>query len=99
MADLIVDITHIRDCAAKLTRVKGQFDSASDTIDSYRNAIGTSILSDKLHSFATNWKIHRGKLCGDLDTFAKWAAQAADAYDGAEDTLVQALRNLGGGGA
>jgi hypothetical protein len=92
---LKVDIDHVRASAQKIAHVKGAFEGESSTVDSYRDAVGTSILSDKLHSFATNWKIHREKICDSLGNFSSWAGKAADAYDGTEDSLTKVLKDGG----
>jgi hypothetical protein len=89
---LKVDIDHVETCAEKIRQCKNELADSTTLIDSYADEIGTPILSDKLHSFATNWKIHREKICEDLGSFADWASGAAKAYDSTEDSLVKALK-------
>lgn len=94
-AQLKADISRIRETAQSVTAICQQFEGAEDIVDGAADAVGSSHLADKLHDFATNWKIHRKRIVEDLTTFSDWATQAADAYEQTDQELAKALEEGG----
>ena len=94
MADrLKADIESIRHAGSTVHQISRQFAGASHLVDAYRNDLGSADLSDALHDFATNWKVHRERLCESLDAFGRWALDAADAYQRSDRELATVLES------
>lgn len=95
---LKADIGQIRSSADAVAAIKSALEGSESLVDQYADAIGQSSLSGALHTFATNWKIHREKMCGDLNTFSTWAHKAADEYEKTDGDLAKALTSSRPGG-
>lgn len=99
---LKADVGQIRASAEAVAAIRSALQGSESLVDGFDSAIGQSSLVNALHDFATNWKIHREHLCGDLNTFSTWAAKAADEYEKTDHDLAQALARTQpgqGGGA
>lgn len=93
MADhLKADITQIRSAASTIAAISKEFNGAGRLVAGYDAALGDRYLAGKLHEFADNWDIHRKRLTEDLEKFATWAREAADAYERGDRDLAAALR-------
>lgn|SRR3954465_455525 len=88
---LKADLDHIRQAGNAIKHLNDEFRNAGDIVGDYDGALGDDHLRDKLHEFASNWDVHRKRLTEDLDTFAKWALDAADAYAHGDKQLADAL--------
>jgi hypothetical protein len=88
---LKADLDHIRQAGHAIKDLSTEFRNAGDIVADYDDALGDAHLRDKLHEFASNWDIHRKRLTEDLDNFAKWALDAADAYAHGDQQLADAL--------
>jgi hypothetical protein len=88
---LKADIGRIRDAADAVAGINDAFSSTESLVSSYGDEVGNETLADKLHEFATNWKVHRERLSEDLQKFSDWARQAADGYEQTDDDLAAVL--------
>lgn len=88
---LKADIGQIRASADEVAAIRSALESSEALVGRFESALGQPSLCQALHSFATDWKIHRDRLCGDLDTFSTWANRAADEYDRTDRDLAKAL--------
>ncbi|WP_122816366.1 hypothetical protein [Nocardioides pantholopis] len=88
---LVADIGRIRSSAYDVRSTSSRFNGASSLVAEYRSDLGSTDLANALDDFASNWKIHRERLCEDLEKFADWAVQAADGYAQADADLAAVL--------
>lgn len=88
---LKADIGRIRETANAVAGINEAFNDTESLVSSYGDEVGNDTLADKLHEFATNWKIHRERLSEDLKKFSDWANQAADGYEQADRDLAEVL--------
>lgn len=96
MADsLKADITRIRQSADSVAAIRTAFNDTPGVVERASGALGNEELADKLHDFATNWKVHRERLTEDLEKFAAWAHKAADEYEKGDRQLAEALTSGG----
>jgi hypothetical protein len=95
MADLKADTQRLRDCANALSRVHAEFTEHANPADGYDAVeLGSSKLLDVFNDFGDDWRIHREKLASQIETLGKITESAADAYDGTDDALANALRKV-----
>ncbi|MBV9023383.1 MAG: hypothetical protein JO362_06230 [Streptomycetaceae bacterium] len=95
MADLKADTQRLRDCANGLSRVYAEFTDHANPADGYdARELGSSKLLDVFNDFGDDWRIHREKLAAQIETLGKITESAADAYDGTDQALANALRKV-----
>ena len=75
-----------------LAKVKKAFDGLDSLGDSCVDDFGDGDLSDTFKDFASNWKISREKLTGEVDALATIAKESAKAYESIDHQLAEAIR-------
>jgi hypothetical protein len=86
-----VSTKDLEESATQLKRLQDEFEHSSQLMAEFRGFIGSGELADKLDDFASNWKIHREKLCKQIELLGKTAETAAKAYDGIDAHLAATL--------
>ncbi|MET8178497.1 hypothetical protein [Streptomyces sp. NPDC005336] len=86
------DLTVIRGMADGLKHVHTAFKEISKLNERYEDDLGHGDLSHAIGEFADNWDKSREELMGEVDTMAKIAKAAAEAYDDIDKQLAKALR-------
>jgi hypothetical protein len=95
VSDLSLSVAEVRELGERLRFVAAEFESAEDIAADYAEQVCHDDLAHELEQFAENWRVHRSRLMEDLHTLARHARAAADAYDGVEQALVDALEGEG----
>ncbi|GAB2982135.1 hypothetical protein GCM10023080_055420 [Streptomyces pseudoechinosporeus] len=86
-----LDLEVIRSMGTGLNNVKKAFDGIGK-LGKYEEDFGNGDLADKFGDFADNWEISRKKLTEEVDTLAKIAKAAAQAYEDIDHQLAEAIR-------
>lgn len=89
---LRADLTRIGQVARQVERIADEFRQATTLAEGYEPTLGSAEVASALHSFATDWAIHRARLLGDLEQESKLANTAVRSYHGTDDELAAALR-------
>ncbi len=92
---LTADISRIREVSGRLTGLAGEFSQATTLAGSYAGCLGSLPLAGAFEDFASNWKIHRERLIGQLERAATLSKAAADGYQGTDEQLAAVLRGQG----
>ena len=96
MSRIEVDIPALADMAQQLMALKEEFSAIEDVVDGFEEAVGSEEISDKLHSFATNWSDEKEELGEKMEQVAGYADAAAQAYGGIESEISGHLEGQGG---
>lgn len=95
-----VDTRELADTGRTLGALKAEFEHGTDTIDAFREYIGSGELADALGDFSSDWSKKRDELCKGLDMLGQCATAAAQTYDGVDghlaDALLKAEKKTGG---
>jgi hypothetical protein len=86
-----VSVADLNELATTLARLKNEFDDASNIVGGYSGSLGSGDVANAMHSFATNWSIHRKDLCDAIGGLGTTAEDAAKLYDGVDSHLAAAL--------
>lgn len=89
---LKADLTRIAQMSRQVEQLAREFGQATTLVQGYEPALGDAGLTGTLHSFATDWAIHRARLLADLEQESALAATAVKSYHGTDDELATALR-------
>ena len=89
---LRADLTRIGRVARQVERIADEFRQATTLAQGYEPALGSAEVAGALHSFASDWSIHRARLLDDLEQESKLADTAVSSYQGTDDELAAALR-------
>jgi hypothetical protein len=89
---LKADLTRIAQVSRQIEQLAHEFGQATTLAEGYEPALGDAGLAGTLHSFATDWAIHRARLLSDLKQESTLASTAVNAYHGTDDELAAALR-------
>lgn len=87
--DLKVDLALLESTAGSLGMLTEEFKNAQTIVDGYESAIGSSVVNHAVHSFATNWKVHRDDLLKAMDGVYQMATKSHEAYLDTDDHLAQ----------
>ncbi len=91
MTQFRVDMAALSDMAGHLESLREELNAGEDTVDRYRDAIGSEEIVGKLEEFAANSSQVRRKLAERLQNVAGYAAAAAETYSQHEDGLSAAM--------
>ncbi|MFF4231621.1 hypothetical protein [Streptomyces sp. NPDC001820] len=86
------DLDMIKDCSDSLYRIHREFKENGNPADDYENALGSEKLRDVFDDFSSTWKKNRKQLMKDIESLAKFTANAAETYDKVDHELAEALR-------
>ncbi len=89
---LRADLTRIGQVARQVERIADELRQATALAEGYEPALGSAEVAGALHSFATDWTIHRARLLADLEQESKLADTAVKSYHGTDEELAAALR-------
>jgi hypothetical protein len=89
---LRADLTRIGQVARQVERIAGELRQATTLAQGYEPALGSAEVAGALHSFVTDWSIHRARLLDDLEQESSLAVTAVKSYHGTDDELAAALR-------
>jgi hypothetical protein len=89
---LKADLIRIAQVSRQVERIGSEFSQATTLAGGYELALGSAELAGALHSFATDWSIHRARLLADLKQESKLADTAVKSYRGTDEDLAAALR-------
>lgn len=95
MADVSVTPADVRELGNQLRFIATEFEGSESIASDYAEDVGHGGLAGELERFAENWHHKRRALMENLQSFAEAAKQSADAFDGIEDELVNALEGDG----
>ena len=88
MSRIEVDIPALADMARQLTGLQQEFSGIENVVRGFEEAVGSEEISDKLHSFATNWSDEKEELGEKIQEVAGYADAAAQAYGGLESDIA-----------
>ncbi|MFJ4283032.1 hypothetical protein [Streptomyces massasporeus] len=86
------DLDLIKECSKSLHRIHREFEERSNPAESYGDELGSDKLRDVFDDFSENWEKNRKKLMKDIESLAKYTANAAKAYEDVDHKLAEALR-------
>lgn len=93
MSDQKADLERIRECSDALKRIHDAFAKKADPAAGYgKSELGSQELIDAFSDFASNWKIHRKELAGELEKLCKLTSTFADSFEQIDHKLAEALR-------
>ncbi|MFE7210831.1 hypothetical protein ACFU93_12745 [Streptomyces sp. NPDC057611] len=93
MADRIrYDLDLIKDCSDSLYRIHREFKEHGNPADGHSDDLGSDRLRDVFGDFSSTWKKNRKKLMKDIESLAKYTANAAKSYEKIDHELAEALR-------
>jgi Family of unknown function (DUF6507) len=87
--DLKVDLSLLESTAGSLGMLTEEFKNAKTIVEGYDSAVGSHTVTDALHNFAGNWKVHRDDLLKKMDAVYQMATKSHEAYVNADDKLAQ----------
>jgi cytochrome c556 len=90
MADLKVDYDQLNASRQALHSLREEFDHATDLADRTEGIWGNGHVSDAIHDFASNWKLHKEKLVAKMQ-------KVEDATEGCLDTFQKADTKIAAG--
>ena len=88
---LVVDTAAVRQCADALDVVTRELSDCPQIAEAVRDVLGDERVADRLHEFATNWKLHREKIVGEIESLAGLCRTLADELDAADKSLATTL--------
>ncbi|MER5518711.1 MULTISPECIES: hypothetical protein [unclassified Streptomyces] len=86
------DLDLIKECSNSLYRIHREFKEHGNPAEDYGDELGVGNLRDAFDDFSDNWKKSRKKLMKDIESLAKYTAEAAKAYEDIDHKLAEALR-------
>ena len=89
---LRVDMAMLGQTGSQLSALSDAFSATSSLEPDDKSAIGASSLTSAFESFATNWSQKRKGIQESLESVAKMATQAHQAYQTADQDMTNALR-------
>ncbi|MGW2287659.1 hypothetical protein [Streptomyces phaeochromogenes] len=87
-----LDLDVIKGMGTGLGNVKKAFEGLEKLTQKYGDDFGQADLAEKFEDFAGNWEIKREELTAEIDTLAKIAKAAAEAYEDIDHQLAEAIR-------
>ncbi|MEY9904904.1 hypothetical protein ABIA35_001120 [Catenulispora sp. MAP12-49] len=75
----------------QLGRLRDEFNHSTDITGAASGEMGSGDVAGALGNFASDWSKKRDTLTKSLDTLAKTATECADAWDGLDGHLAQAI--------
>jgi uncharacterized protein YukE len=94
MADKIrYDLDLIKRCSNSLYGIHREFKENGNPANGYGDSLGSEKLRDSFEDFSETWEKNRKKLMEDIESLAKYTADAAKAYEDIDHDLAQALRD------
>jgi hypothetical protein len=67
MSDLVVKFQELEDSQTALKKIMVEFEHTTDRVDGNDGIWSNGDVQDAMHSFASNWKDHRGDLLKKMD--------------------------------
>jgi hypothetical protein len=99
-SDLKVDYDQLTASRDALHQLHDEFSNATKLADETSGIWGNGHVSDAIHEFASNWKLHREKLLGKMSKVEDATAGCIDSFQHADAKIaagVQVQQHGGGG--
>lgn len=91
MSDLVVKFQELEDSQSALKKIMSEFEHASDHVSADDGIWSNDEVRDAMHSFADNWKDHRGKLLKKMDDSYQHSAKCLQSWLKADKTLAHSV--------
>ncbi|GAA4968615.1 hypothetical protein GCM10023225_08660 [Kineococcus glutinatus] len=88
-----MDTAQVRTTAEQLHHVATALGTDITGTGDRSGATGHDGLGERLRRFTADSRHNRTRLAEDVETFAAWCRQVADAVEGTEEQLAEALQN------
>ena len=93
MSDQTADLSRIKESARSLSRIHREFAGNANPAKGLGVPVfGEKGLVDVFDDFGDNWRVHRGRLLGELEKLSKILTAAAQGYEDIDHQLADALR-------
>ncbi|MCU1423422.1 MAG: hypothetical protein JWN36_3073 [Microbacteriaceae bacterium] len=89
--DLLVDIRTLQNAETNLAAILDEFKNANEFSDNVADACGNDHLGDKVHDFAHNWNIHRGRMLDAISALHDSVKKIYDSFDETDRKLAAAI--------
>lgn len=99
MADLKVDYDQLTASWDALHRLRDEFDGATKLADQTEGIWGNGHVSDAIHDFASNWKLHKEKLVAKMQKVEDATAGCVETFQKADSKIAAGVQVHSGGQA
>ena len=91
MSDLVIKFQELEDSQAALKKIMVEFEHTTDRVEGLDSIWSNHDVQDAMHSFASNWKDHRGKLLEKMDDAYKHSEKCIESWEKADSSLANSV--------